>query len=181
MDYDYFTKKLGCRFDIVEGELVEAENGKFLVTTDFVEYAICLNPITKTWNVIAPKKSYLARRFVLRQSDCLTLSCEWLDDHFNQNFSKIYTSSTRKQFYERFKVTGIRDLYLNNGFYTVNEPKLGDVIFYNWNMSTNTPINHVGIYQGNNKILQQVPYKLSSIDECDSTKITEIFRYASNT
>lgn len=177
MDYDYFTKKLDCRFDIVDGELVETNNGKFVVTTDFVEYAICLNPITKTWNIVAPKKSYLARRYILRQSDCITLNGEWLDDHYNTDYVSAYKKFNRKEFQEFFK-TGLSKWYNANGFYTVDEePKAGDTLVYAYKPNYNA---HVAIYLGDSKILHHMPKKLSGIDTCDYSKIVEIFRYAGN-
>lgn len=177
MDYNYFLERLGRRFNIVNGDLVEAEDGQFLVTTDFLEYSISLNPITKTWNVIAPKKSYLARRFSLRKSDCISLNFEWLDDHYGTNYTQIYKNTNLRDFYKIF-TEGLAGWYANNGFTLVDVAEPGDTLIYAWETDY---ISHVATYLGNNKILHHVPQKLSSIDDYDPAKVKGIFRYGNNT
>lgn len=176
MDYNYFIQKLNSRFDIVNGELQETEKGKFIVTTNFIQYSIYLNPITKTWAILAPYKSYLGRKYLLRYSDCITLNGEWLDDHYGTNYINVYKNFSRKEFSNFFK-TGLTHWYLSNGFYSVTDPKPGDTLLYAWRPNYTT---HVGVYLENNKILHHIPHRLSSIDICDSNKIIEIFRYGSN-
>jgi len=172
MDYNYFLEKLGNKFNIVNGDLVVADDGQFTVTNEFKDYSIYLNPINKTWSIIAPKKSYIARTFNLRRSDCLTLNFEWLDDHYGTDYSSIYKNTSNRDFYRIFN-EGLQDWYSTHGFTKVDTPEPGDTFIYAWKPGFNS---HVATYLGDNKILHHVPGKLSSIDTYNPNKVLATYR-----
>lgn len=172
MDYQYLSERLGHKFNLVNGDLVEVEDGQFTVTKEFKDYSIYLNPITKTWNIIVPVKSYLARKFALRKSDCLTLNFEWLDDHYGTNYSAVYKNTSHRDFHRIF-TEGLEGWYAANGFTKVSTPQTGDTLIYAWQPLF---VSHVATYLGNNKILHHVPAKLSSIDDYDPQKVLAIYR-----
>jgi hypothetical protein len=172
MDYKYFTSKLGKKFSIVQGAIVEDECGLFTVSETFGNYVIYLNKFDKSWNIIAPTKSYLARKYIFKKSDCITLNAEWLDDYFKSNYGNFYDKILHREFYNYFKV-GMRHWYLDYGFKEVTSPQYGDCIVYEYQPDWN---NHVGIYVDNDNILHH-PKIYSCIDKIDYAKVLGIFRY----
>lgn len=176
MDYEYFKNKIGSKFNIVEGELVEAENGIFTVSETYSNYVIYLNKQNKTYNLIAPLKSYIGRPYVLRKLDCVTLMFEWLGDENNKDLSSIYTKTSRKDFFKYYK-EGMSLWYEDNGFLKVDTPIRGDCIVYEYKPKA---VSHVGIYLGEDKFLHHLPYKLSCIDTLDRSKIIGVYRYGTN-
>ena len=175
MDYEYFLNKLGCKFSLVRGEFVEDLQGLFTVSTEFKQYSIYLNKQTKTWAPIAPEKSYLARNYVLKKSDCITLFCEWLDDHAGTTFGNIYNNISNREFLKYYK-SGMRLWYEDNGFTEVGVPRPGDCLVYTDSINEVTPINHVGVCVADGKILHHLPSRFSSIDTIDYSKILGAYR-----
>jgi hypothetical protein len=176
MDYEYFANKIGTRFALERGLFVENQKGDFTASLNFAQYSIYLNKQTKTWTPIAPEKSYLARAYVLKKSDCITLFTEWLDDHAGTKFGNIYNSISNREFLRYYK-SGMRLWYEDNGFTEVSSPVLGDCLVYGDSVTSVIPINHVGVCVGNEKILHHLPGRFSSIDTIDYTKIIGCYRY----
>jgi hypothetical protein len=176
MDYDFFTNKVGKRFSLVSGLLVEDDLGLFTVSYTFNQYTVYLNKQQKTWAIIAPQKSYLARAYVLKRSDCITLFTEWLDDHLHTSFGNIYNTISNKQFLKYYK-SGMRLWYEDNNFCEVATPKVGDCLVYAEAVTEVIPNNHVGVCVENGKILHHLPGRLSSIDTIDHSKILGCYRY----
>jgi hypothetical protein len=176
MDYSFFADKLGQRFSIVSGVFVQDSLGQFTVSYDFKQYSIYLNRQTKTWSPIAPEKSYLARAYVLKRSDCITLFTEWLDDHLHTSFGNIYNTISNKQFLKYYK-SGMRLWYEDNNFCEVTTPRVGDCLVYAEAVTEVIPNNHVGVCVENGKILHHLPGRFSSIDTIDHSKILGCYRY----
>jgi len=176
MDYEYYLNKLGSKFSLVRGEFVEDPQGAFTVTTEFKQYSIYVNKQTKKVAPIAPEKSYLARKYVLKRSDCITLFTEWLDDHYGSTYGNIYTKISNKEFLKYYK-SGMRLWYEDNGFKEVAYPRLGDCLVYSDSINEVIPNNHVGICVGDNKILHHLPQRYSSIDTIISDKVIGCYRY----
>lgn len=173
MDYQYFANKLGAKFDIVNGELVESVNGLFIVSDKYTDYVIYLNKLTKTASIVAPQKSFLGRSYRLRHLDCITLFAEWLDDHYGSTWGNIYNKLSNREFYRYYK-SGMSLWYEDNGFTQVEKPKHGDCLVYAYKPKV---ISHVGICLDGDKILHHLPYKLSSIDSIEPDKIIGVYRY----
>jgi len=173
MDYQYFADKLGVKFDIVEGELVESETGQFTVSETFGDFVIYVNKLAKAVNIIAPQKAYVGRHYRLRRTDCITLLAEWLDDHYGSDFDNIYKKYPNRSF-KKYYEQGMSLWYEENGFTKVATPERGDCIVYAYAPNVTS---HVGVYLGNNKILHHLPGKLSSIDTIYSDNILGIYRY----
>lgn len=173
MDYQYFADKLGAKFDIVEGELVESENGILTVSQTLSNFTIYLNKLDRTASIVVPKNAYIGRSYKLRRSDCITLFAEWLDDHYSSSFGNIYKKVSNKEFY-RYYNAGMELWFEDNSFTKVSALEVGDCIVYEY--TPNVP-SHVGIYVGEDKFLHHMPNKLSCIDTIDYNKITGIYRY----
>lgn len=176
MDYEYYLNKLGSKFSLVRGEFVEDPQGAFTVTTEFKQYSIYVNKQTKKVAPIAPTKSYLARTYVLRKSDCITLMFEWLDDHYNTKYIDFYNSISHRYFLKYYKA-GLGCWYEDSGFKKVDIPQAGDCIVYGDSINEVIPNNHVGICVGDNKILHHLPQRYSSIDTIISDKVIGCYRY----
>jgi hypothetical protein len=177
MNYEYFANKIGCKFSLVRGEFVEDAEGEFTVSFNFAQYSIYLNKQAKSWTPIAPTKSYLARIYILKKSDCITLFTEWLDDHAGTNFGNIYDNISNREFIRYYK-SGMRLWYEDNGFTEVSVPRVGDCIVYGDAINDIIPNNHVGVCVNDNKILHHLPNRFSSIDTIDYSKIIGCYRYA---
>jgi uncharacterized protein YycO len=176
MDYEYFANKIGTKFALVRGELVEDPKGQFDVSFNFAQYSIYLNKLTRTWNLIAPEKSYIGRSYTLKKSDCISLCAEWLDDHKNTKFFNGYSNMTNRDFLMYYK-SGMRLWYEDHGFTEVNIPIIGDCLVYTDSVNETMPLNHVGVYVAQDKILHHLPYRYSSIDKIDYSKIIGCYRY----
>ena len=170
MDYEYFLNKLGCKFSLVQGEFVEDPNGIFTVSTEFKQYSIYLNKQTKKCTPIAPEKSYLARQYKLRRSDCVTLAFEWLDDYYKINLTQVYKNTSNKVFL-KYYTAGMYLWYEDNGFQKVNTVEIGDTLIYEYP-------NHIGVCIEKDRILHHLSSKYSSIDVVDYNKILGCYRYA---
>jgi hypothetical protein len=174
MDYDYYSDKIGTRFNIVEGNLVEAENGMFPVTESFQSPSIYVNKLDKKVSLISPKNSYIGRTYGLRQADCVAICFSWHDDNKGTDLMKIYKNTPNREFYNYY-LEGMAPWFLTHGFQEVQTMEIGDMLVYE-----NVPetISHIAIYLGNNKILQHMPNKLSGVDTLDSSKVRGIYRHA---
>lgn len=177
MNYEYFANKINCKFSLVRGEFVEDAEGIFTASFNFAQYSIYLNKQTKTWTPIAPEKSYLARTYILKKSDCITLFTEWLDDRTGTKFGNIYNNISNREFLKYYK-SGMRLWYEDNGFIEVAVPRTNDCIVYADTSNDVIPNNHVGVCVDNNKILHHLPNRFSSIDVIDYSKIIGCYRYA---
>jgi hypothetical protein len=176
MDYEYFANKIDTKFALVRGEFVPALNGEFTASFNFAQYSIYLNKQTKTWTPIAPQKSYIARAYVLKKSDCITLFTEWLDDHVGTTFGNIYSSISNRDFIRYYK-SGMRLWYEDNGFTEVSIPQTGDCLVYGDSVTNIIPTNHVGVCIADNKVLHHLPGRYSSIDTLEYSKIIGCYRY----
>ena len=174
MNYEYFKSKLGCKFNIVGGDLVESEKGLLTVSENYSSNVIYLNKLNKTFNLVVPQKSYIGRVYSLRKLDCVTLFAEWLDDHFGSSWGNMYAKYPTREFYRYYK-DGMSLWYDDNGFTKVDTPAHGDCIVYEYKPKA---VSHVGICLEGTKILHHLPYKLSCIDSLDSSKIIGVYRYA---
>jgi hypothetical protein len=167
MTYEYFSTKIGQRFSIVEGIIVEDTTGPFVVSENFGDYVIYLNKINRSWNIIAPKKSYLARQYILRKSDCISLTVEWLKDTHGSKITFDYNKLSNRDFYRIYK-EGLKHCFEENGFVEVTTPRYGDCLVYDFKQ-------HSGVYL-DNKILHHLPRTYSSIDTVDNARILGIYR-----
>lgn len=173
MDYEFYKDKIGSRFDIIQGELVETENGMFLVTETFSSPSIYVNKVQQTATLVSPKDSYIGRSYGLRQADCVAICFLWHDKNKGTNLMSLYKRTSNREFYEYY-VRGMGAWFLEHGFTQVTEMQVGDMLVYE-----NVPgaIAHIAVYLGDNKILQHLPNKLSGIDTLELSKIKGIYRY----
>jgi len=176
MDYEYYLNKLGCTYSLVRGEFVEDTKGIFTVSTEFKQYSIYLNKQNSSCIPIAPTKSYLARSYVLKRSDCITLFAEWLDDHSGTTFGNIYNNISNREFLKYYK-SGMRLWYEDHGFTEVGVPRIGDCLVYTDSINETVPLNHVGVCVDKNKVLHHLPGRFSSIDTIDYSKVIGCYRY----
>jgi hypothetical protein len=177
LDYKIYIDKIGLHFDIVNGDLVESETGPFVVSEEFKENTIYLNKLTKTVSLIIPKDSYTGRTYRLRNSDCTTLWCRWLDTHKGSNYREIYKNISNKQFVGWMKA-GMCPYFDAQPFQKITDYTLlqeSDCLVYSFNNLIDT---HVGVYIPEDKILHHLPRKFSSLDILDRSKILGAYRYA---
>jgi hypothetical protein len=174
MNYDDYINKIGTRYNIVLGKLVESTEGQLVVSDNFTaSNIIYVNKLNRTVELVIPKELYIGRSYHLRKSDCISLIAEWLTNNTQTDFNKIYSKISNKVFMEYYK-NGIDTWFEQNGFYQVPTPIVGDCIVYAYKPAV---ISHAGIYLENNKILHHIPYLLSSIDDIEAEKILKVYRY----
>jgi hypothetical protein len=174
MDYENYFDKIGTRFNIVEGDLVEAEDGMFLVTESFQSPSIYVNKLERKVSLISPKSSYIGRSYGLRQADCVVICFNWHDDNKGTNLTQLYKSIPNRDFYNYY-MAGMGPWFLKHGFVEVQVMQVGDMLVYE-NMP-NTVLSHIALYLGDNKVLQHIPNKLSSVDTLNPAKVKGIYRY----
>lgn len=173
MDYELYKDKIGARFDIVQGELVEAIDGMFLVTETFSSPSIYINRQQQTATLVSPKDSYIGRSYGLRQADCVAICFLWHDNNKGTNLMSLYKRTSNREFYEYY-VRGMGAWFLEHNFTQVTEMQPGDMLVYE-----NVPgsIAHIAVFLGDNKILQHLPNKLSGVDVLELSKVKGIYRY----
>lgn len=173
MEYNDYFDKIGKRYNVVEGDLVEAENGMFLVTESFQSPAIYIDKVNLKVHLISPSTSYIGKTYSLRQADCVAICFSWHDKNKGTHLLDIYKNTSNREFYKIY-VEGMGNWFLANGFKQVSTPEPGDMLVYSYGP---TMLSHIAIYLGNDKILQHLPNKLSSVDLLDSNKVKGIYRY----
>lgn len=177
LKYTDYYNKVGIKYSIVNGDLVEDEQNGIIVVSDYIkDYSIYVNKLTGEAKLVIPKNSYVGKIYKLKVDDCITLSLRWADENKNTNFQGIYKQLKAKKFVEYYNMdlsNTLLDKHLtgNYTFREVSNLELGDFIVYKLE-------NHLGVYLGNGKILHHLPKKLSCIDNIDSKDIIRIFRYA---
>lgn len=175
LNYQEFEQKVGVRFDVVEGDLVESPTGPFVVSYNYEINTIYINKLNKTAVVIPDKSSYIGKEYALRFNDCTTLWTQWLDSHKGSNYAEIYKKMGHREYYHWMK-SGLCAYFETQPFIKVdvNELEEGDCLVYSYNNSIDS---HVGVYIANDKILQHRPKKYSSLDALDKSKILGAYRY----
>jgi len=170
LNYNDYSEKVGLKYDIIEGLLVESPSGVLTVSNQFKPYTIYIDIYNKVASLIVPEKAYIGRHYLLKKSDCIKLVNEWLDDRLATNYAQRYKDTSNSQFKKYYK-DGVKYAYLDNGFKEVTDGslKVGDVIVY-------INQNHVAVLVDANKILHHLPKKLSCYDTLDSEKILGVYR-----
>lgn len=176
MEFKEFIDKLGLKYTITNGDLVESETGEFLVTETLGINTIYVNKLTSSVKLVYAKDSYIGRSYKLKENDCITLFTNRLDGHFNTNYRSIYEKTSRKELF-KYYIEGMSLWFEDNNFIKVDPANmlLDDCIVYQFDNKSNC---HVGVYIGNNNILHHMPDKLSGIDILDTSKILGVYRYA---
>lgn len=170
LNYNDYSEKVGLKYNIVEGLLVESPEGILTVSNQFKPYTIYVDNYNKTASLIVPEKAYIGRHYILRKSDCIKLVNEWLDDRLGTDYVKRYKDTSNSQF-KRYYTDGVKYAYIDNGFTEVTDGSLniGDVIVYQNQ-------NHVAVLVDTNRILHHLPKKLSCFDVLDTTSILGVYR-----
>lgn len=174
MEYSKFADKIGAKYDIVKGVLVQSETGPFTVTETLNNCCIYVNKTAKTVQLIVPDDMYIGKTYGLRHSDCVQIAFRWSDENQSTELLKVYRSTPHKKFYEYY-MRGISDWFVDNNFIRQTVPSIGDFIVYEYQPEAKS---HIGICVAPGKILHHMPNKLSSIDTIDTNKIIGIYRYA---
>jgi len=174
MEYQDFIDKIGTRYTITEGDLVESVTGEFVVSETFAINTLYLNRLNKTCSLITNKDSYIGKPYKLRETDCVTLVTGWLDNNLNTGYTKIYSNTSRKDLL-KYLSDGMATWFEINGFtkITLDKIKVHDCIVYSYDDIVN---NHIGVCVEDNKILHHIPKKLSCIDIIDNNKILGVYR-----
>ena len=176
LKYEDFIDKIGIRYDIIEGVLVESPEGLFVVSEEFKDYTIYINKQNLTVPIIAPKSSYLAREYKTRTSDCVALLVEWYKDNKNLDWTSDYRRTSLSE-YMNYYAYGIGALFDKYNFIPVEDKtklEISDWLIYATNGNYTS---HIAMYYGDNKVLQHLPNKLSSIDTLDPTRVVRAYRY----
>lgn len=176
MEYQDFSNKVGKRFDIVNGDLVESPSGLFIVSETYQNNTIYLNRQANKATLIADMSIYVGRPYKLRISDCTSLWTQWLDKHKGTSYYQIYKTMPHRDFLAWMKA-GMCSYFETQPFTKINVNELieGDCLVYSFN---NLIDSHVGIYIDSDKILHHLPRKMSSLDILDRSKILGAYRYA---
>lgn len=173
LDYNFYINKIGSKYTINSGDLIEDTSGNIVVSETFIDYSIYLNKLTKEVFLVIPDSAYIGKTYKLRATDCISICCRWHDEKYNTNLQQIYKNTPHTDFKKYFR-DGMSLWFDANNFTKVDNLTIGSFIIYEYKPSM---ISHIGIYIGENKILQHIPWKLSSIDTIDHTKILGIYNY----
>lgn len=171
LNYNEFLEKIGSKYDIVNGVLVESDTGVLTVSKNFEQYTIYLNTLSKSVSLIIPEKAYIGRFYLLKKSDCIKLVNEWLDDKLKTtNYLERYKNTDNRTF-KKYYSEGVKHAYLDNSFVEVDSQSVSvnDVIVYGNK-------NHVAVCVDTNRILHHMPGKLSCYDQLDTEKILGVYR-----
>jgi len=172
--YELFVENIGKRFDVVNGEFVQNDNGLLIVSLSPVRNSIFVNKLQKLWAV---RSDYLIGiPYSFGKNDCAILCARYLDKHVGSNMEEELLKLTFKD-WANYARLGVENIIKEVGGYEipVSELQPNDVVSYLIPDSDVT--SHLAVYLGDGKILHHEPKKYSSIDELDETRITRAFRY----
>lgn len=176
MLYTDFCNKIGCKYSIINGNLVETEDGLLTVSHAFADYTIYLNKLNKTVDIVTPYNSFIGRKYKFRYMDCITLVTDWLVyNGYSTNLVDFYKNLSHREFY-KYYTAGLKLWFVDYNYIEVeslDSANIGDILIYSYDSIINV---HLGILLENNKILHHLPGKLSSIDDIDTSKILGIYR-----
>jgi len=179
LDYDTYSAKIGSKYTVAWGELVEAEDGEFEVSKTASKNRIVISDFAKTAQLSAERDLWIGRQWALKKSDCATLAAEYQDKQFNSNYTEIMNSySLRKggEYFHRGMVAWLEDVGMPR--VALEDRQLHDVVVYDYDGDHNM---HIGIYLGDNKLLHHLPNAFSSIDVLDfseTEKFLGVYRHA---
>jgi len=176
MKYEDYINKIGLKYNIVEGKLVEdPDNGVFTVSTTLAYNTIYLNKFNKTAELVTHPNSWIGRTYKFRKSDCVTLAADYYDSIHNTDLSRWYKNFSHEKWFEYYKI-GMSKWFTDHNFIEVPKENLKDYDFivYSYN---DRAYSHIAIYLGNDKILHHLPQSLSCYDNLDRTKILGVYRY----
>jgi len=176
MKYEEYVTKLGTRYDIINGELTESPSGLFVVSEEFKDYTIYINKQNLTVSIIAPRLSYIGREYKLKVRDCVSIIIDWYKHNRNIDWTSDYNRISISKYLDYY-VNKIDNLLIEYGFIEVEDKinlEIGDWLIYKID---NQGAVNTAMYYGNDKILQQLPNKLSSIDPIDFAKVVRVYRY----
>lgn len=172
--YEYFSERVGKRLDVVEGEFVENEGGHLIVSVTPLKNSIYINKFNKTWASMS--EDFIGRPYILGKSDCAILCAKYLDKHVNSSIEKVLLNLTMKE-WANYTRLGVDNIIRDVGGVEIDREELSinDVVSYKL-LDSDTE-SHLGVYIGENRILQHLPKKFSGIDPIDYSRVTRVFRY----
>lgn len=179
LDYAIYSEKIGSKYTVEWGELVEADDGEFVVSQTPGKNRIILSNFAKTASLAADPDLWIGRVWALKKSDCASLAAEYQDKQFNADYMatiKGYSLKKWGEYFHRGMVAWLEDFGMPK--VALEDRQLHDVVVYDYDGDHNM---HVGTYLGDNKLLHHLPNKLSSIDVVDFTetdKFLGVYRHA---
>jgi len=173
MNFQDFADKIGVKYDIVNGNLVQSNTGPFTVTETLNNCCIYVNKSAKTAQLIVPSSMYIGRPSILQNYDSVKLALEWSDKNQGTNLLSIYKNYSTKKFYDYYS-NNIGDWFIDIGLSKQTEVTVGSFIVYKLNEDISS---YIGICVAPEKILHHSYGKLSSIDNVEYNKIIGIYKY----
>lgn len=173
LDYNFYSNKVGTKFSIINGELVEDVSGNIVVSETLLDYSIYISNLEKRAFLVIPDTGYIGKTYKLRTTDCISICCKWHDNTFNTTLQQVYKNTSHSDFKKYFK-DGMNLWFETNNFIKTNTLSIGSFIVYEYKPNITS---HIAIYIDTNKILHHIPWKLSSIDALDNSKILGIYNY----
>lgn len=173
LSYEDYKDKVGTKYTITEGRLVEDPEGEFTCSRSFSRGSIYINDFT----VYLIPIGYLGFEYKLRQTDCVSLCADWLRDNRGFDLVEHYKKYDKDKFLEYYH-NGMVSFFQDNPdqFSQISDFEQlaeGDVVVYSYD---GRAVSHIGIYLEGNKILHHLPRGLSCVDLIDTTKILGAFR-----
>jgi|TARA_B110000908_G_C10130503_1_gene391948 hypothetical protein len=172
LDYDFYYKNIGNRFDIVEGHMAADPVGPLLASDTPGTNCIYVNNTLKEVTLIA---DWIGKPYILQKADCISNSLEWRALNGYNNFTDIYRSMKQSRlFYYHSK--GVRFAFTDGGLieYDPSEVTLkqGDVLLYKYDGVNE---NHSAIFLGD-KVLHTLPSLLSCYSEFNPDLVFKVYR-----
>lgn len=124
---------------------------------------IIINPITGQMTETKPsgyEAPLVGRKYILGTFDCFTLVQDYYKRELNINIKDFRENGEVENWFEKGK-NYVMDYYKDNNFKIVEDLQKHDIVAMS---CRSTVVNHLGIYLGDGRILQQVKSKLSSVD-----------------
>lgn len=171
MQFDDWVDHIGQRADIVNGELVLAEDGFLEITDKLKLYSLYLDRSARSAALLIPKEDWRGREYRFRVQDCVVLTCLWMDDYCGSDTLSHARRVTRAEYIELNK-NGYDHILEQAGYVLQDrDPIHGDLLVYENHV-------HIGVCIDGDKILHHMPDKLSCIDVLDPALILKVFRHA---
>jgi hypothetical protein len=172
LDYDFYFKNIGNRFDVVEGHMSLDQDGPLLASSTPGNDCVYVNSTLKEVTIIS---DWIGKPYALQKSDCVSQSLRWRSLNGYNDITNFYQNMSQSRLVHYYR-KGARYALVDAGLaeYDLSDttPKEGDLMLYKYD---GTNENHTAILLGD-KVLHHLPRVLSCYSEFNPELVFKVYR-----
>lgn len=172
LDYDFYYKNTGNRFDIVEGHMALDPDGPLLASRTPSNNCIYVNTVLKEVTIIS---DWIGKPYSLQKSDCISQSLRWRSLNGYNDITNFYLSMSQSHLVKYYR-KGAKFALVDAGLVEYEPldtvPREGDLILYKYDGINE---NHTAILLGD-KVLHHLPQVLSCYSVYNPELLFKVYR-----